>query len=132
MKFDLEERLIEYSVLILEVVESSPDNKGANHLTGQLVRSGTAPALVYSEACGAESRRDFIHKMKIGLKELRETLTCLKIIQRKKYLGPSGEQKLKKALDESTELISIFVKSIKTSRENMLREMSEKTKIQAS
>jgi len=111
MKFDIEERLIEYSVLILDIVEASPDNKGANHLTGQLVRSGTAPALMYSEACGAESRRDFIHKMKIGLKELRETMTCLKIIDRKKYLGAAGDQKLKKALRESTALIGIFVKS---------------------
>lgn len=109
MKFDLEERLIEYSVLILDIVESSPDSKGANHLTGQLVRSGTAPALAYSEACGAESRRDFIHKMKIGLKELRETLTCLKIIHRKKYLSRPGEQKLEKALAEGTELVGIFV-----------------------
>jgi hypothetical protein len=53
MKFNLEERLIEYSVLILEIVEHTPDNKGANHLTGQLVRSGTAPTLVYAEACAA-------------------------------------------------------------------------------
>ena len=62
MKYDLEERLINYSVLVFDIIELLPDNKGANHLAGQLVRSGTAPSLMYGEAQSAESRRDFIHK----------------------------------------------------------------------
>lgn len=117
MKYDLEERLIDYAVLILEIVELMPDNRGANHLAGQLVRSGTAPALMYGEAQGAESRRDFIHKMKMSLKELRESFVCLKVINKKDYL--KGAEKLKKSLTESNELISIFVKSIETAQNNL-------------
>jgi len=101
MKFNLEERLIEYAVLILKATESLPDNRGASHLSSQLIRSGTAPALLYGEAQAAESRRDFIHKMKVALKELRETFVCLKIIHRKAYLN--DEQNLKKLLLESDE-----------------------------
>mgnify|MGYP006217843063 CR=1 FL=1 len=68
MKFNLQNRLINFAVLILDITEKLPDNKGSNHLSGQLVRSGTAPALQYGEAQSAESRKDFIHKMKIALK----------------------------------------------------------------
>ena len=82
VKFDLEERLIEFAVLIIEIVNEIPSSKAGNHLSGQLVRSGTSGALNYGEAQSAESRRDFIHKMKVILKELRETLVCLKIIHR--------------------------------------------------
>ena len=70
MKFNLEERLINFAVLILEITEKLPETKGSSHLSGQLVRSGTAPALYYGEAQSAESRKDFIHKMKIALKEM--------------------------------------------------------------
>jgi four helix bundle protein len=87
MKHDLEERLINYNVIILDIVEAMPDNKGANHLGNQIVRSGTAPSLMYGEALSSESRRDFIHKMRLSLKELRETYNCLKIISRKNYVG---------------------------------------------
>lgn len=117
MKYDLEERLINYSVLILDIVDILPDNKGANHLGSQIVRSGTAPSLMYGEAQSSESRKDFIHKMRLPLKELRETLACLKIISRKNYAGNSNE-KLTKALRESHELILIFVKSITTAIKN--------------
>jgi four helix bundle protein len=86
MKFDLEDRLINFAVLILDISESLPELKGSTHLAGQLMRSGTAPALQYGEAQSAESRKDFIHKMKIALKELRETMICLKILARKDYL----------------------------------------------
>lgn len=117
MKYDLEERLINYSVLILDIVDVLPDNKGANHLGSQIVRSGTAPSLMYGEAQSAESRRDFIHKMRLPLKELRETYNCLKIISRKNYAG-IGNEKLTQALIESHELISIFVKSVGTAVKN--------------
>jgi four helix bundle protein len=124
MKYDLEERLINYSVLILDIVDALPDNRGANHLASQLVRSGTAPSLMYGEAQSSESRRDFIHKMRLPLKELRETHNCLKIISRKNYVG-TGNEKLIRALSESQELISIFVKSVGTAIKN------SKTKTQA-
>jgi len=117
MKFDLEDRLINFAVLILNISESLPESKGSTHLAGQLMRSGTAPALQYGEAQSAESRRDFIHKMKIALKELRETLICLKILERKNYL--KSKDFLAKALNENIELISIFVKSIHTATRNL-------------
>jgi four helix bundle protein len=117
MKYNLEERLITYSVLILDIVDDMPDNRGANHLSGQLVRSGTAPALMYGEAQASESRKDFIHKMKMPLKELRETFNCLKIISEKKYII-KAQEKLTRALKESDELIAIFVKSISTALKN--------------
>jgi four helix bundle protein len=87
MKYDLEDRLIAYSVLILDLVDRLPDNRAANHLAGQIIRSGTAPALMYGEAQSSESRRDFVHKMKMSLKELRETFVCLKIIDKRDYIN---------------------------------------------
>lgn len=116
-KFDLEERLIKFSIRILEVVEMLPPTYAGKHFAGQLVRSGTAPAFHYGEAQSAESRKDFIHKMKIALKELRETFVCLKIIKRKPLIEKSNL--LTQALDENDQLISIFVKSISTARKNL-------------
>ena len=115
-KFDLEERLISFAVLVVEIVEKMPDTKAANHLSGQLLRSGTSPALNYGEAQSGESRKDFIHKIKIVLKELRETFICLKIIHRTNLY--SAEEKIKSALKENIELISIFVKSAETAQKN--------------
>jgi four helix bundle protein len=115
-KHDLEERLVNFSVLVIEIIETMPDTKAANHLAGQLLRSGTSPALNYGEAQSGESRRDFIHKIKIVLKELRETNICLKIIFRTKLY--KLEEKLIFALSESNELISIFVKSVETAQKN--------------
>lgn len=111
-KFDLEERLIEYACLIIEIVEKIENTKAGNHIGGQLLRSGTAPTLNYAEAKSAESKKDFIHKMKICLKELRESFVCLKIIAKRKMI--KDEVLLKKGLKETDELISIFVKSIQT------------------
>ena len=116
-KFDLEERLIDYSVLIIRIVESISSTRAGNHYAGQLVRSGTSPALNYAEAQSGESRKDFIHKLKIVLKELRETIVCLKIIYRTN-LTKSNEL-LQKAINESNELVSIFVKSVKTAQFNL-------------
>lgn len=110
MKFDLEERLINYSVLILEIADSLPHDKATKHLANQIVRSGTAPSLMYGEAQSSESRKDFIHKMKLPLKELRETYNCLRILSRRDHQSSQNE-KLTKALLESNELISIFVKT---------------------
>ena len=84
-KFDLEERLIEFASDIIDVSEGLPKTLAGNHLAGQLIRSGTSPALNYGEAQGAESRSDFIHKMKVCLKELRETYNCLRIINKKQW-----------------------------------------------
>jgi four helix bundle protein len=113
-KFDLEDRLVNYSIQVIEIVEMLPNTRAGNHLAGQLIRSGTAPALNYGEAQGAESRSDFIHKMKISLKELRETLICLKIIHRKPLITP--QDRLAPVMQETNELISIFMKSITTAQ----------------
>lgn len=115
-EFDLEECLINFSVLIIEIVNELPNTRAANHLAGQLVRSGTSVSLNYGEAKGGESRRDFIHKIQIVLKELRETFVCLKIIDKAKLY--SSQEKIAKALKENDELISIFVRSVDTARKN--------------
>ena len=114
-KYDLEERLIEFAVRIIDLAEALPRTVASKNLGSQIVRSGTSPALNYAEAQSAESKNDFVHKMKICLKELRETLVCLKIIMLKGYFK---ENKLAALLQENSELISIFVKSIQTAKNN--------------
>ena len=118
VQFDLEERLIDFAARCIKVCDSLPNSRAGQHLAGQLTRSGTSPALNYGEAQGAESRKDFIYKMKVCLKELRETLICLKILVRSSLLN---EETLKPLIDETNELISIFVASIKTAKVNMER-----------
>lgn len=114
-KFDIEERLIEFTLLIYRVIELLPDNRIGNYIAGQLVKSGTSPTFNYGEAQSAESVNDFIHKMSVCLKELRETLISLKIIKRKPLIQ---NEIIDVALVECNELISIFVSSINTARKN--------------
>ena len=109
--------MIAFAVDILELSEQLPNSRIGNHIGNQIIRSGTAPALLYGEAQSAESRKDFIHKMKIALKELRETLIALKIIKRKPLV--TQFEKLDKLLKECNELIAIFVTSIKTARSKL-------------
>ena len=116
-KFDLEERLIGFAVLIIEISENLNNTRAGNHIGGQLVRSGTSPALHYGEAQSAESRNDFVHKLKILLKELRETLVALKIIKRVSLAKKIDD--VEKGITECNELISIFVRSIETARKNI-------------
>ncbi|MBP6335284.1 MAG: four helix bundle protein [Bacteroidia bacterium] len=116
-KFDLEKRLIDFSVLIFEIVKTFPDDKFYNNLTGQMIRSSTSSALNYGEAQSGESRKDFIHKLKVILKELRETMIGLKII--KKIDPDLSDEILNEAIQECNELISIFVKSVETSTRNL-------------
>ncbi|MFP8489272.1 four helix bundle protein [Gracilimonas sp. Q87] len=115
-KFDLEERLIQFALLILDIAEKLPNTYIGNYFGKQLVRSGTSPAFHYSEAQGAESRKDFVHKLKIALKELRESSTNMKIIKMRPILQ---SDQLDKAIKECNELISILVKSIQTTKKNM-------------
>ena len=111
----LEERLIDFAVTIVAVVEALPNSKAGNHVANQLIRSGTSPAPNYGEARSAESRKDFVHKMKISLKELRETMIWLKIISRK---GLGECSRIPEAIAECDELIAIFVRSTRTADEN--------------
>ena len=115
-RLDLEDRLVDFAVRVINVVEALPKTKAGNHIAGQLVRAGTSPAPNYGEAQSAESRKDFIHKMKIALKELRETLVWLKIIERKPLCEPA---KMIDIVKECDELIAIFASSIKTAEDNL-------------
>lgn len=110
----LEERLIDYAVVIIDIALHLTDNKAGNYYSGQIIRSGSSPALNYGEAQSAESKKDFTHKMKICLKELRETFIALRII--KKSNLHLGNPQVDFAIDESNQLISIFVKSINTAQ----------------
>ena len=111
----LEGRLIDFAVSMISIVETLPSTKAGNHIANQLIRSGTSPAPNYGEAQSAESRKDFIHKMKEALKELRETLIWLKIIARKR-LGDC--RAVEEEIAECDELVAIFVSSVKTADEN--------------
>ncbi len=115
-KYDLENRLIDFAVRIIKLVESLPKSPVGNHIAGQLLRSGTSPAPNYGEAQSAESRKDFVHKMRVCLKELRETRVWLIILCRLGLLRDSKE--LEWLIAECNELISIFVASIRTATKN--------------
>jgi len=119
-KYSLEDRLIDYAVLCLEIAKLLPNTFEGRHLSSQLIRSGTSPALNYGEAQSAESRKDFLHKIRVILKELRESLICMKIIKRRCLI--IDESILEKGIIESNELISIFVKTAKTIQNNSLLE----------
>ena len=81
-RHELQERLICFSVLIVRITETMPRTMAGRHFANQLLRSGSSPALNYGEAQSAESKKDFIHKLSVVLKELRETFINLMIIQR--------------------------------------------------
>jgi four helix bundle protein len=113
--FDLEDRLIDFAVRIIRIAESLPKTKTGSHIAGQIVRCGTSPAPNYGEAQGAESQADFVHKMKLCLKELRETRVWLLMLVKANLIKPVS--KLDSLIDENNQLISIFVKSIQTARQ---------------
>ena len=123
-KFDLDDRLIGFAVRIIHVVQALPATQMGKHIADQLGRSGTSPAANYGEAESAESVADFIHKMKIALKELRESKVWLKIIEKAKLIEPAA--KLTDIIDENDQLISIFVTSITTARKNKRIKSEEK------
>lgn len=117
--FDLEDRLIDFAVKVIKLTEQFPVTCAGKHIGGQLVRSDSSPALHYGEAQSAESRNDFIHKMKVCTKELKETFSCLKMVHRLEWIH---YEKLELLLNENNQLISIFVKSIDTARRNLKKE----------
>ena len=117
--YDLEERLLEFASAIIDVTESLPSTKAAGHLGGQLLRSGTSPYGNHGEAQEPESQDDFIHKLKICLKELRECRRWARLIDRKQWLGENV--RLGFVLGEVEELIRIFKASIKTAEQTRLR-----------
>src|SRR5689334_17045911 len=115
---ELAGRLINFAARIGKVVDALPDTRMGRHVAGQLVRCGTSPAPNYAEACGAESRKDFVHKLSVCLKELQETHCWLQLITRADLLP---ETRLSELVDENIELAKIFAKSIVTAKANASR-----------
>jgi four helix bundle protein len=114
----LEERLLDFAARIGKVVDALPESRLGRHVAGQLVRCGTSPAPNYGEACAAESRADFIHKLGIVLKELRETRIWLRLSVKSNLLTT---KKLEPLIDEATSLLNIIGKSIVTAKANATR-----------
>ncbi len=119
-KYDLEDRFIDFTIRISNVVDEIDNSRLGNHIAGQLIRSGSSPALNYGEAQSAESRKDFVHKLKIILKELKESRVCLKITERKPLIP--NTKKLVPIMKEIEELIAIIYKSIETAKSNISKQ----------
>ena len=114
-KYDLEERLLDYAAQVIRLVDQLPATRAGNHVAGQLLRSGTSPLPNHGEAQAAESRRDFIHKLKISLKELKESRWWLRLIQQVPLMDTERVEPL---VGETQELIRIFATSIRTAERN--------------
>ena len=112
---ELAERLINFAARIGKVVDALPDTRMGRHVAGQLVRCGTSPAPNYEEACAAESRADFAHKLSICLKELRESRCWIRLIIKTEMLT---EHKMAELLDECNQLCNIIARSIVTAKRN--------------
>ena len=115
-RVNLEMRLIDFSLDIDKLTSQLPKTRLCDRITDQMVRSSVSSAFNYGEAQSAESRNDFIHKMKVCLKELRECFVGLKLIKRGNF--NVDEVRTDELFQENNELISIFVKSIQTARSN--------------
>ncbi len=115
-RYDLEDRLLDFAVSIVELTESFPTIRAGNHIAGQLLRCGTSPLSNHGEVEAAESRKDFLHKLRIFLKELRETRRWLRLASRLKKFGHVAG--LPACLGEVDELIRIFAASIRTAERN--------------
>jgi four helix bundle protein len=115
-KYDLEDRLVDYTCRMIDVVEALPQTRAGNYIAGQLIKCCHSPAFNYGEVQAAESRADFIHKLGICLKELKECRTALKIFIKKEMIKPV--ERLHGVFKETEELISIIAKSIATAQRN--------------
>lgn len=115
-KFDLEDRLVDFTCRMIDVVEALPNTRAGNYIAGQLIRSCHSPSFNYGEVQAAESTNDFIHKMGVVLKELKECRIALKVIKKKEMIKPAS--KLDPIYKENEELIAIIAKSIKTAKTN--------------
>ena len=110
-RFDLEDRLLDYAVRVIRLVDALPRTPAGRHVADQLLRCGTSPLANHGEAQGAESRKDFIHKLSVCLKEMRESRRWLRLVQRVPLLARVQMEPL---LGETEELIKIFSASIRT------------------
>jgi four helix bundle protein len=112
---EMEDRFLDFAARICALVEALPDTKTGRHISGQMIRCGTSPAPNYAEACAAESRNDFTHKLGIVLKELRETRIWLKLSVK---TATMKKGRLNPLIEECTELMNIIGKSIVTAKAN--------------
>ncbi len=115
-RYDLEDRLLAFAANIVELIEVLPTTRAGNHIAGQLLRCGTSPLSNHGEVEAAESRKDFLHKLRVCLKELRETKRWLRLVGRLRKMGPPAN--FTACLNEVEELIRIFVASIRTAEKN--------------
>jgi four helix bundle protein len=113
--FDLEERLLEYAVRIIRLVDALPASPAGRHVANQLLRCGTSPLANHGEVQGAESRKDFIHKLGLCLKEIREARRWLRLVHRVPLVPP---RKIDPLIAETEALIKIFAASIRTAKRN--------------
>jgi four helix bundle protein len=114
--YNLEDRFVEYGCRMIDVVEALPNTRAGNYIAGQLVKSCISPTFNYREVQGAESRNDFIHKLGVVLKELKECRTALKIIRRKELIKPV--KRTDELVEETEQLVAIIAKSIETAEKN--------------
>ena len=124
VKYDLEDRLLDYSIRIIRVTESMERSPAGIYVADQLLRSGTSPYGHHGEAEGAESRDDFIHKLKVCYKELREARRWLRLVQRAPLVKTPGT--LDDLLREADELVRIFSASLRTAENNRLVKKHER------
>ena len=115
--YDLEDRLVDYTCRMIDVVEALPNTRAGNYIAGQLIKSCHSPTFNYGEVQAAESTKDFLHKMGVVLKELKECRTALKVIKRKEMIKPVS--KLEAVYKETEELVAIIAKSISTAKKKV-------------
>ena len=118
-EYNLQDRLVDYAVRIIKLSETLPETKAGKHVSTQILRSGTSPAPNYGEAQSAESKADFVHKLKVALKELRETEIWLKIIAKAKMIKSASL--IAPLLQETDELIAILFTSVETAKRSKAR-----------
>jgi four helix bundle protein len=117
--YDLEERLLDFGARIISLTQTLTQNYAQRHIANQLLRSGTAPLANHGEALAAESPADFIHKLRLSVKELRETQRWLKLIEHAKLIAKP--EKLTPIIDETDQLIRIFVTRISTAEKRRIK-----------
>jgi four helix bundle protein len=113
--FDLEDRLLDFSARIIRLVDALPNTRAADHVAGQLLRCGTSPYGNHGEVEAAESRKDFVHQLKVCLKELKETRRWLRLLSKSSMVSAP---KIAAILNETEELIRIFFSSVRTAERN--------------
>jgi four helix bundle protein len=124
-RFDLEDRLLSFAANVVRLAENMPETMAGRHVAGQLLRSGTSPLSNHAEAEAAESRSDFIHKLSICHKELRESARWLQLTRKARF--PVEANELESLLAEASELVRIFAASIRTARANASSKMVRET-----